>query len=336
MSRYFMYVCLGGDKKIATFNMCPESGRIESTGGIEVDGAPGSIGVSPDQRFLYAGVRGPNSATAFSINAETGALTQIGETTLVDNPVYVITNKTGKYLLMSSYGGAVAASYPIGDDGVVQPDAISVVKTDKNPHSIQPDPSDRYVFVPNTGADCILQYLFDAETGTITPNEDPVVPTNENTGPRHFCFHPTLGVVYFVNEKGNNVTVCDLDSSTGKLTVVQYISTLPEGAEVESYTADIHITADAKFLYASNRGHDSLARYSVDESGRLSFLGATPTEAWPRGFRVDPTGAFLFCAGEKSDQIASYRLDSETGGLDPLEVFETGKGPNWITILEFS
>ncbi|MDP6116280.1 MAG: lactonase family protein [Planctomycetota bacterium] len=336
MSRYFMYVCLGGDQKIATFSMCPETGKIESTGGNDVGGAPGSIGVSPDQRFLYSGVRGPNSATAFSIDSATGALTQIGETTLVDNPVYVITSKSGKFLLMSSYGGAVAASYPIGDDGVVVPEAISVVETRKNPHSVQPDPSDRYVFVPNTGADCILQYLFDAETGTLTPNEDPVVPTNENTGPRHFCFHPSLDVVYFVNEKGNDVTVCELDSATGKLTVVQYISTLPEGADVESYTADIHITADGRFLYASNRGHESLARYSVAENGRLSFLGVTQTEAWPRGFRIDPTGAFLFSAGERSDQIASYRLNSESGDLEPLEVYEVGKGPNWITIIEFS
>jgi 6-phosphogluconolactonase len=162
------------------------------------------------------------------------------------------------------------------------------------------------------------------------------VTTAEGAGPRHFFFHPTLSVVYFVNEKNSSVTAYRLNSETGKLETLQSISTLPDTfAERASNTcADIEITPCGRFLYASNRGHDSLAGYAVDpESGRLTMLGTFATEQTPRSFNIHPNGRFLLSAGQGNGRLATYRIDNDSGKLIPLETFEVGPDPAWIQVV---
>jgi 6-phosphogluconolactonase len=285
------------------------------------------------RQVLYVGVRSKNSVATLAIDPRNGQLKQLGMTPVADNPVYLATDKQGNYLLTAYYGAAKAAIYPIKPDGTIDSNATSLVTTDKNPHSIQADPSNQFVFVPNTGADKVLQFKFDSASGKITPNSPAELATGTSTGPRHFWFHPRGNFVYFVNEKGSSVTACRLDGGSGTLAAFQTISTLPEDFTGNNTCAHIETTPDGKHLYASNRGHDSLAIFSIDaESGRLTAVGHQPTEKTPRAFAIDPSGQFLLAAGQGSNQLATYRV-GDHGRLQPLAVYPAGKSPAWVQIV---
>lgn len=329
-----LYLSIGQENRIAIYRMCPKSGRLERAGGVELQGAPGALEPGPGNKVLYAAIRSIKSVTALSIDQSTGLLAPIATTPVFDNPVYLAIDRPGRYLLVSSYSGGKVAVYPIRSDGSVGEKETDLVETRKNPHSINFDPSNMNVFVPNTGADCILQFRWDSERGKLIPNEPPLVETAPKTGPRHFCFHPSKNLVYFVNEKGSSVDAFRLEPSTGRLSHFQSLSTLPANYSGQNACADIHMTPSGQYLYASNRGHDSLAAYKVDEvSGRLKAIGHFSTEACPRAFQMDPAGRFLYSAGENSGRLASYRIASASGVLDPLETYEVGKGPSWIEVL---
>ena len=181
----------------------------------------------------------------------------------------------------------------------------------------------------------IYQFTFDETTGELAQNATTKVNAPRGEGPRHYEFHPTHDVVYVANENGSSVTVYDFDTENGTLSRRQNLSTLPEGYTEDNTCAQIHIHPTGKFLYISNRGHDSIARYAVQDDGSLESLGQTPTEPIPRPFNLDPEGNFLFAGGQKSGKMASYRVNPETGDLTPLKIYDVGKQPAWIMILKF-
>jgi 6-phosphogluconolactonase len=190
------------------------------------------------------------------------------------------------------------------------------------------------VFVPHTGPNAIFQFRFDEQTGTLTANDPPKVTTPENTGPRHLAFHPSLNVVYFDNEQGSSVTAFRLDKSKGTLEPFQTLPTLPEGFSESNSCADLEITPDGRFLYASNRGHDSLAGFAIDpETGKMTSLGQFPTEKTPRSFNIAPDGKFVYAAGQGSGKLAAYRLDGENGKLTRFATYEVGNGPAWVQVV---
>ncbi|MCA9117786.1 MAG: lactonase family protein, partial [Planctomycetaceae bacterium] len=292
--RQFVYISVGGEKRIAIYASDLETGRLTEAGSLQLEGAPGSLAVNADGTRMYAAVRSAKAVATLKIDPATGQLEQLGQTPVVDNPVYVLTDPSGRFLLTTYYGAGKAAVYRIGADGIVEPEAVQIVECEKNPHSIQADATGRFVYVPNTGSDSILQYAFDRETGRLEALKPAKVATAEGTGPRHVRFHPGAPYVYFVNEKGSSVDVFRHDGETGQLEAVQTIPTLPEGFEGKNYCADIEFSPDGKFLYASNRGHDSLAGYRVDAgTGKLTSLGQFPTEAFPREFAITPDGRFV-------------------------------------------
>ena len=180
----------------------------------------------------------------------------------------------------------------------------------------------------------IYQFTFDETTGELAPNEVVKVDAVYGEGPRHYEFHPTLDVVYVANENGSSVTVYDFNPDNGTLAPRQTLSTLPEGFTERNTCAQIHIHPSGNFLYISNRGHNSIAGYAVQDDGSLTSLGQTPTEPIPRPFNLDPEGNFLFAAGQQSDKMAGYRIDTETGDLTPLKVYDVGEQPMWIMILK--
>jgi 6-phosphogluconolactonase len=160
------------------------------------------------------------------------------------------------------------------------------------------------------------------------------VDTKKGSGPRHFAFHPILPEVYFVNEKDSTVSVFEKDEITGKLKHLQTISTLPQNYQGPNTCADIHVTPNGKFVYASNRGHNSIAGYRVDAgSGKLEAIEQTVTEKIPRAFNIDPTGNFLVVAGQDSGKIAVFMIDSQTGKLTNTDSVQVGKGPAWVEIV---
>ncbi len=183
----------------------------------------------------------------------------------------------------------------------------------------------------NPGPNVIMQFRFDADTGRLTANSPFRVEPAERLGPRHYCFHPTLDLVYFSNEQGCSVTGYRLDPASGTLSAAQTISTLPDGYTARNTCSQIHLTPSGRFLYVGNRGHNSIAGFAVDTAtGRLTAIGRVSTEAVPSAFGLDPAGRFVFAAGTASGRLASYRINQETGALTPLTTYAVGQRPGAV------
>jgi len=221
--------------------------------------------------------------------------------------------------------------YSILGDGSIDPSAVDSESPGTNPHSILADPSNQWAFVPVTNSDLIAQYSFDDATGALTPNNPASIDTGNVVGPRHMAFHPSKNILYVVNEHADSVTTYDFDLQTGLLSAINTVSTLPMGADGSQNTcADIHVTPDGAHLYASNRGHDSLAMFALDAAtGVPTVLGHAPTEAVPREFEITPDGRFVYSAGQASDTLAAYSV-SVDGTLVPIEVYDVGASPSWV------
>lgn len=335
---YYMYITLSEEDKIAMFIMDPDSGKLEHQWNMDVSGRPAPLATDPDKKFLYVGRRDIPEVSTFSINQETGGLTQIGTASLGDDPCYLATDKKGKFLLSAYYNGGKAGVHAIGGDGTVQTPPIEWLSTGTGAHSMQTDASNKFAFVPHIaggkGPNTIFQFHFDENTGHLTPNSPARVEIKEELGPRHFCFHPNKDILYFSDEQGCSVTAYHFDASSGTLSAFQTISTLPEGYSGENSCAQIQIHPSGKFLYAPNRGHNSMACFTLDEgTGELTSIGQVPAEAVPRAFSIDPQGKYLYSAGLETGRLVSYRIDQQSGHLQPLEGHDVGKGPMWVLIV---
>jgi 6-phosphogluconolactonase len=338
---YYMYVSLQDDDKILVFTMDAETGKLTPKGEIPVSGGPSPLTISPDRKVLYVGHRNVPEISSFRMDPDTGGLTQSGTVSPEAAPTFLSTDRKGKYLLSAYYQGAHAAVHPIGDNGAVGGPPIEWLETATGAHAMQTDPSNKFAFVPHiagNGPNAIFQFRFfqfrfNENTGHITPNSPPRVEPAEHLGPRHFCFHPTQNILYFSNEQGCSVTGYRLDTTKGTLSAFQTITTLPEGYAERNTCSQIQISPSGKFLYAPNRGRNSIACFSVNaSSGQLTSIGQVPTEAVPSAFSLDPEGNFLYAAGSESDRLASYQVNSDTGELTPLETYSVGERPMWVLI----
>lgn len=334
---YIMYVSLRKDDKLAVFSMDPTTGTLQSQGSVAVAGGPAPLAVDPQRRFLYVGRREDRVLSSFRIAPRTGELTHIGEVALESDPCYMATDRTGKFVFSAYYEGARAAVHAVGPDGVASGPPVEWLATARGAHCMQADPSNRFVFVPHiagNGPNAIFQFRFDAQTGHLTPNSPARVSPERLDGPRHFCFHPSKDILYFSNEQGCSITAYAFDPTAGALTALQTVPTLPADYNGKNSCSQIQITPSGKFLYAPNRGHNSIAGFAVDATtGFLTPLGQTPSETIPRAFSLDPTGTFLYAAGLESGRLAAYRIDSTTGLLQPLEIYPVGNVPMWVMIL---
>jgi 6-phosphogluconolactonase len=249
----------------------------------------------------------------------------------------VATDRKGNFLLSTYFWVGKAAVHPIGRDGILAGPAVEFFDTARGVHSIQTDPTNKYVYLPHiavVGPNLILQFKFDEATGHLTPNTpDRVVPADP-IGPRDFCFHPGLDIAYFGNEEGSNVTAYRFNRADGTLSAFQTVSTIPDDFIAKNRCAEIHITRSGKCLYVANRGHNSIACFSIDAAGRLKSAGQVPCEAETRAFELDPAGNFLYAAGEKSNKLLAYRMNPETAELKLIETYPTAKGPWWISIVQ--
>ena len=327
------YVSVSGEQRIARYTLDSESGALVHQADTMLDGSPGALTVSPDQRFLYAAVRSTGSVACYAIDADTGSLAHVGTAAVVSNPVYLYTDRTGKYLFTAYYGDGRLALYPLAADGTVDASKPLVLPTETNPHCITIDSTNRCVLVPNTGSDLIMQFRFDAGSGQLHASDPAKVTTRTGAGPRHVFFHPKADYVYAVNEKDSTVTGYRLDRDAATIHAIETLPTLPADFDGKNTCADVEVTPSGRFLYASNRGHDSLAGFRIDAaSGRLTAIGQFATEATPRSFNVDPTEQFVVAAGQASGQLATYRLNATSGELSRLATYAIGKSPSWVQI----
>jgi 6-phosphogluconolactonase len=353
----FVYVSNAEDGDIGAYRLL-DSGELQAGARAKAASIVMPMAVSPDKRYLYAASRSkPFSVHAYSIDRGTGALTLLATSPLSESFPYISVDRTGRYLFGAGYGAAVISVNAIGADGRVAAEPLQVIPVGRNAHSIRVDESNKFAFVPTLGSDQMFQFTFDAKSGRLASNTPAIFLMKAGTGPRHFITSADNKFVYVLSELLATVTTFSLDPKTGLLTEVSTVTGLPPDSKLgpgaprgavgvagapprntdnDIWAADIHITPNGKFLYITERTSHTLAGFSVDgASGKLTYLGSTPTERQPRGFAIDPKGRFLVASGEKSDTVSVYAIDQASGALKLQNKFPTGKGSNWVEIVSF-
>jgi 6-phosphogluconolactonase len=339
-SGIYLYVSQQGARQISVFRLSA-GGELNKVQDVSVTGKAMPMAVSPDRRFLFAALRTePYAIASFAIDGANGTLTHLGNAPAPDSAPYISTDRTGRFLL-GAYNpeaeeaprrtGWISVS-AIGPHGHVQP-PHQLIRTPPKTHSILPDPSNRFAFVASCDGDAMVRHAFDAATGMLDPEPLPPVHVQPRAGPRHFAFHPNYRFMYLLNEYDGSLYSYGYDASNGALSEIQVSSTVPPdfGRERVVRAADIHLTPDGKWLYASGRAPLSLAIFRVDTAtGRLTPAGHVAVAKEPRGFNIDPFGRYLVAAGLQANTLTSYRIDAGTGALAKLAEYPTGEGPNWI------
>ena len=315
---------------------------------------PSFLTISPDRKFLYCVNETMNykgkpggSVSAFSIDPVNNSLQFINDQSSKGGaPCHIITDKTGRFVLTANYMGGNVAVYPVNsDESIGNPTSIVQHKgSGKNPdrqeaphaHSVILDSSNKYAFVSDLGIDKIMIYEFNSKTGILTPANIPWVNLQPGAGPRHFTFHPSGEYAYVINELNSTISSFSYESKDGKLTEIQTITTLPVNFEGNNSCADIHISPSGKYLYGSNRGHNSIVWYYIDEtSGKLTLIGFESTLVeTPRNFTIDPSGTFLLVANQNTNTIVTFRIDTQTGKLNFTENMLSVPSPVCIKFLE--
>ncbi|MEM6294122.1 MAG: beta-propeller fold lactonase family protein [Myxococcota bacterium] len=288
-----------------------------------------------DTRTIYAARVQEQSVVALDLDPVTGMLTQGAITPVAHRPVYLAVDTTGQWLLSTDFGGDLVRIYPLQEDGSVGETPSEDRAVQSRPHAILQDPGGGYVFVPHRDSNLVEQYIFDADAGTLTPNDPPSVAAPDGAGPRHMVFAPDSSYAYVVNEFSSSVTAYAYDAGTGLLTQGDTVSALPPDFAGENTGADIHITLDGGFVYASMRGLDALSAFSAGADGSLSFLQSVPTEARPREFGFGPFGRFIYAAGQDTGMLASYTLQAD-GSLAAGPTYDVGADPLWVLGVELS
>lgn len=354
----FVYVSNADDGDIGTYTL-QANGSLQPGQRFKAAKVVMPMAVSPDKRFLIAGVRSkPYQAYTYSIDKSSGALNLVGTGTLAESYPYIALDRSGHFLLGASYGANQVGVNPVGADGRVG-EPLQVIPTARNAHSIRTDNTNRFVFVPHLGTDQVFQFIFDEKSGRLSANTPPVLQLKQGSGPRHLIVSPDNRFVYLLNELTGMVTTLSLDQNAGTLKELDSVSVLPPDTKLvpgmprgavgtpganqaprntdnDVWASDLHLTPNGRLLYAAERTSSTLGALRVDpESGKLTYLGSTPTEQQPRGFNIDPTGRFVVVSGEKSDTISSYEINAETGALKLIGRYPTGKGANWVEIVAF-
>jgi 6-phosphogluconolactonase len=337
-SNYLLFVgtytnTKAGSKGIYVYRYNADSGQLTSLGVAAETENPSYLAVDPTHKFLYAvneleEYQGAKSGavTAFAIDHKTGKLSKLNEVaSRGEDPCYISLDKIGKYVLVANYTSGNIAVFPVQKDGSLGEASAFVQHHGTGPnkerqegphaHFIRTTTDNRFAIVSDLGLDKLLVYRFDPSNGSLTPNDPPAGDLPPGEGPRHVALAPNNKFAYSVNELKSTVTAFSFDSAKGVLKRFQTISTLPKDFTGQNDTAEIHVSPNGKFVYASNRGHDSIAQFSIDaKTGQLALVHHFAIQGkTPRDFELDPTGTHLLVAGQDSNNIVVFRLDPATG-----------------------
>jgi 6-phosphogluconolactonase len=354
--RYLVYVGTytdKGSKGVYAFRFDPSSGELGDVSLAATTDNPSFLAVAADNRYLYAvneinkfngGETG--AVTTFELDRTSGKLRQLQQvSSLGPGPAHLSIDRSGKYLLVANYDGGSIAVFPIQKDGTlgtrtafVQHSGSSLNKdrqSGPHAHAIQATPDNKFVLVADLGLDEMLVYRFDARTGALSPANPPFLRVAPGSGPRHFAIAPNGKFVYLVNELSSTVAVYSFNGSSGRMTELETISTLPQDFKGENTAAEITTDAAGKFLYASNRGDDSITIFTIDaRSGKLSPVDRVRTGGQePRHFTLDPTGNWLFAANQNSNDIRVFRVDPKSGRLTPTSKMVQVNSPVCLVVV---
>lgn len=341
----------GGESKgIYLTDFDPATGKLSAASLAAEYRGPGFLALHPEKPVLYA-VGAPNEAfadgsgsvAAFTIG-ENAALEFLGEASSGGkNPCHLAIDATGRSVAIANYSDGATSTVSLAENGAPEK-PVSVIRVpgsgpnkqrQEGPHAhgVYFDKSNQFLFVPDLGIDQVLIYRFDAETSKLEAHDPAGLATAPGAGPRHMTFSPDEKHAYVINELDQTVLVATHEAGAGKLKGAQTISTVPEGFTNPSTTAEIEVHPNGRWVYASNRGHDSIAVFSRDaESGQLTAIQHSPCAGkTPRHFKIDPSGKWLLCAHQGSNTISAHAIDPESGKLG--EAVSTIEAPNPICLL---
>ncbi|HEY3635768.1 MAG TPA: lactonase family protein [Caldimonas sp.] len=333
---WIVYVANADSHDIAILALDRASGALREVDRHATGGVVMPLALGPDRHVLYASIRSdPYRVLSLGVDPASGRLAELGSAPLPASMCWISTDRRGRFLLSASYGSSLVAVSPIDGDGVAQA-AQQVVPTDANAHAIQVDPANRFAFATCLGGGVVRQMRFDAATGRLSDNTPPAWHARPGAGPRHFVFHPRRPFVYLLNELDATVDTLAFDATAGTLRAVAVAPALPRGfAGGAPWAADLHLTPDGRFLYASERRSSTLAAFAVDPaSGALAPIATVATEREPRGFAISPDGRFLLAVGQASHRLSRYAIDGASGALSKLGDQAIGRNPNWVEIVE--
>ncbi len=313
--------------------MDTRSGDLEMLG-VTIDAVnPSFVAVHPNGQYLYAvnevgtDVAPAGWITSFRIDPEVPRPILLNrQSSRGLSPCHLAVEASGRYLLVANYSDGVVTVLPIQSDGRLRPSSDSITlkgsgphpqQKSSHPHMICLSPDNQLVYIPDKGSDRIWSFRLDLQDGTLVPAATPYVEVQPGAGPRHMTFHPSGRFAYLINELDNTVNAYAWEAGSGVLTELQSISTLPGGFDAQSHCADIHVSPDGRFLYGSNRGHDSIVIYAIDAgSGRLTLVGHESTRGnFPRNFMISPSGKHLYVANQNSNNIVAFQRDAKSGEL---------------------
>lgn len=319
---------------VGTFDLA--EGRLPAVELAAEAARPSFLAIHPRRPWLYAvgevaDFQGKKTGVVRAFALEpSGKLRRLNEQPSGGmGPCHVTVEPGGRCVLVANYGGGSVASLPIEEDGRLGPPGSVIQHQGRGPnprrqegphaHSINVDPTGRFALAADLGCDKVFVYRLDAAAGRLVPHDPPAVALAPGAGPRHLAFHPSGRFAYVINELDSTVTALSYDAAAGRLTVLASVSTLPADFSGTNTTADVHVHPTGKFLYGSNRGHDSIAIFAIGVDGTLRLLGHQSTRGkTPRNFALDPTGRYLLAANQDSDTVAVFRINAQTGLLSPV------------------
>ena len=327
----------GYGPKISWFSVDASSGALTASGSISsIGNSPSFLAWNRSHTFLYAvDEAAAGRVGSYAIDSKSGALTYMNDVSSAGNgPAHLSVDASGKWVLVANYGDGTVAVLPVLANGALG-SASGASVAGANAHMIVADPSNRFVFVPCKGADHVAQYVFDAAKGTLTPNAVPTLATAAGAGPRHLAFHPSAKWAYLIAENASTVTSLSFDATTGRLSALDTVSTL--AAPVPGNTgAEIWVHPTGNWVFASNRGDDSIAAFAVDATtGKLTRMGI-PTKTGkktPRDFTLTPDGVLLYVANQGSGSVTPFRVNAN-GVLAPTASEIAAQAPTFVGVLQ--
>jgi 6-phosphogluconolactonase len=333
-----------GSKGIHAFRFNPSTGKLSALGLAAESTNPSFLAEHPNHRFLYAVNNNPgqpgNTVSAFAIDHKTGMLTALNRVDAKgEGPCHLTLDATGKWVAVANYGSGSIAILPVGADGKLGEAVAFDQQSEEAAQPRQPrahmalfTPNNKFLIVANVGIDRIYVYRFDAATGKIAPNDPPYAATPKDTGPRHLALHPNGKALYVVNERGSSAMAYSFDPASGALAEINMLSSLPADFKGRNSGAEIAIARSGKFVYTSNRGHDSVAVFAVDPAKRgVTFVEHVLSGGrTPRNFAFDLTEKYFIVGNEGSNTLVVFRHDAKTGKLTPTGESVETPGPACI------
>ncbi len=329
MSQTVIYVSCAQSREILVYHLDAARGEVRKIQSLPLPGGAQPLGVSPDRRVLYTGLRPDNTLVALGIDPHDGKLSRLGSSQVEGGPTYVSTDRAGRMVFSASWGGNTLCVCPLDERGVPGP-MIQCENGIEHAHAALADAGNRWLLVPALGEDAIRIYRI-GETGLTAYT---TVSVRAGSGPRHPVFSPDGRHVWCLNELDGTIDMFDFDADAGGLAMRQSVNMLPPGFNGKPWAAELRATPDGCFLYATDRTASEIAAFAVEpETARLELVGHFPTEIQPRSLAIDPSGRWLAATGQLSHHLTLYAIDPQSGRLEARQRVEAGQDPIMVEMV---